>query len=80
VVNIKAVCPSLSARSVAVRRWSSSIKRNSPPAGRYVQCALAAKADFLISGNTKHFPFAEFKGTQIVTPAEFAAIFLEEIF
>ena len=50
------------------------------PDNRFLECALAAKADFLISGNTKHFPFAEFKGTQIVTPAEFAAIFLEEIF
>ena len=50
------------------------------PDNRFLECALAAKADFLISGNTKHFPFAEFKGTQIVTPAEFTAIFLEEVF
>ena len=46
------------------------------PDNRFLDCALTAKADFLITGNTKDFPFAEFKGTQIVTPAEFAAIFL----
>jgi putative PIN family toxin of toxin-antitoxin system len=48
------------------------------PDNRFLECALAAKADYLITGNSKHFPFAEFKGTQIVTPSEFAAVFLEE--
>jgi putative PIN family toxin of toxin-antitoxin system len=47
------------------------------PDNRFLECALAAKANYLISGNTKHFPFVEFKGTQIVSPAEFAAFFLE---
>ena len=42
-----------------------------------LECALEAKADFLITGNAKDFLFAEFKRTQIVTPADFAANFLE---
>jgi putative PIN family toxin of toxin-antitoxin system len=50
------------------------------PDNRFLECALAAHAEYLISGNTKHFPFVEFHGTQIVTPAEFAAAFLEDAF
>lgn len=49
------------------------------PDNRFLECVLAAKADYFISGNTKHFPFVEFKGTQIVSPAEFATLYLEEV-
>jgi hypothetical protein len=34
VVNTGVACLSLSARSVAVRRWNTSIKRDSPTEGR----------------------------------------------
>ena len=37
---------------------------------RFYECAEAGKANFLITGNTRHFPQAH-KGTQIVTPREF---------
>ena len=39
---------------------------------RFLECAVAASADYLITGNKKHFPFPEFEGTKIVSPAEFA--------
>jgi uncharacterized protein len=38
---------------------------------RILECALKAKADFIITGNRRHFPFEEFKGSKIVTPREF---------
>jgi predicted nucleic acid-binding protein len=41
---------------------------------RFLECAEEAKAHYLVTGNKKHFPFPEFKGTQIVSPAEFAAL------
>lgn len=36
----------------------------------FYECADAAQADFLITGNTKHFPGGH-AGTQIITPREF---------
>ena len=39
----------------------------------FVECADAARADFLITGNRKHFP-AFWKNTKIVTPREFVSL------
>ena len=47
------------------------------PDNRIPECALEAKAQYVITGNRKHFPFAEFKGIKILTPAEFAAFLVE---
>jgi putative PIN family toxin of toxin-antitoxin system len=46
------------------------------PDNRFLECAEAAKAHYVVTGNKKHFPFSEFKGTKIVSPAEFAALFI----
>lgn len=37
---------------------------------RFYECAEAGKANFLITGNIRHFPESH-KGTRIVTPREF---------
>jgi putative PIN family toxin of toxin-antitoxin system len=37
---------------------------------RFLECASAASADFIITGNTKHFP-ERFENIRIVTPREF---------
>jgi putative PIN family toxin of toxin-antitoxin system len=34
-----------------------------PADNRFLECALAAEADYLITGNTKHFPFKRFQHT-----------------
>ena len=39
----------------------------------FVECADAARADFLITSNRKHFP-AFWKNTKIVTPREFVSL------
>jgi putative PIN family toxin of toxin-antitoxin system len=39
----------------------------------FVECADAARADFLITGNRKHFP-AFWKNTKIVAPREFVSL------
>jgi len=37
-----------------------------------LECALAAEADFIVSGDKKHlFTLRQFRGTPIVSPAEF---------
>ena len=40
----------------------------------FLECAVAAKADYLVTGNLRHFPRL-FEGTRIVTPREFLNIF-----
>lgn len=42
-----------------------------PDDNKFLECAVTGQADFLITGNKKHYPFSEFEGTKIVTPAEF---------
>jgi len=37
---------------------------------KFLECADAARADYLITGNTRHFP-AFWKRTKAITPREF---------
>ncbi len=48
-----------------------SVARHDPEDNKFLECALEAQADFLITGNTKHFPPKRFNKTLIVSPAEF---------
>jgi len=38
---------------------------------KFLELAVEAKANFLITGNLKHFPAKIFHGVQIVSPSEF---------
>ena len=44
---------------------------------RFLECARSARAKYLVTGNRKHFPFASFGKTQIVSPAELIGILTE---
>ena len=44
-----------------------------PDDDKFIECADAARADYLITGNRRHFP-AFWKGTKIITPREFIAL------
>lgn len=44
------------------------------PDNRFLECAQAARARYLVTGNKKHFPFSVFQGTHVVSPSEFARI------
>lgn len=44
------------------------------PDNRFLECAKKARADYLVTGNKRHFPASAFEGTAIVSPAEFARI------
>jgi len=63
-------------RNAAVIVRPSQRVRRAPdePDNRFLECALAARADYLVTGNKRHFPFPEFEGTKIVRPAEFAQL------
>lgn len=43
-----------------------------PKDNRILECALAAKADYLVTGDKKHLlPLKSYRGIKIVTPREF---------
>ncbi len=42
-----------------------------PQDNRILEASQKAKADYIITGNRRHFPFAKFKKTKIVSPREF---------
>lgn len=44
------------------------------PDNRFVECAVEAKADFIVTVNTDHFP-KEYREISIVPPSVFLAIF-----
>jgi predicted nucleic acid-binding protein len=48
------------------------------PDHRFLECALEASADYLVTGNMRHFPFPVFEGIRIVTPAMFAQALAEQ--
>lgn len=52
------------------RRLSVS---SDPADNRLLECAEAAEADYLVTGNKRHFP-KEWKGTQVVNARELLAI------
>jgi putative PIN family toxin of toxin-antitoxin system len=41
-----------------------------PDDGKFLECADAARADYLVTGNLKHFP-VYWKNTKIIRPREF---------
>ena len=45
-----------------------------PDDDRFLECAAAGEADFLVTGNLRHFPKA-FRRTRIVGPRQFFEIF-----
>jgi uncharacterized protein len=45
---------------------------------RFLECANTARAKYLVTGNRRHFPFASFRETQIVSPAALARILAEQ--
>ena len=53
---------------------ASPIRLPDPKDQIYLDAALAAKADVLVTGNKKHFPEAAYQGVQVVSPQEFLAL------
>jgi putative PIN family toxin of toxin-antitoxin system len=44
---------------------------------RFLECAQAARAEYLVTGNKKHFPVPAFGKTRIVSPAELLHVLSE---
>jgi uncharacterized protein len=51
-----------------------------PEDNKFLEAAEEGGADFIVTGNTKHFPFKKYKKSRIVSPAEFLGIIAADIF
>ena len=50
-----------------------------PDDDMFIECAVEGKADYLVSGNTKHLTnLKEYQGIQILTPAQFVLVLERE--
>jgi uncharacterized protein len=45
----------------------------------FLEVALAARAEAMITGNKRHFPKKEYQGTRILSPAEFLEAFGDQL-
>jgi uncharacterized protein len=64
----------VSQNAIFVTPPASPIRLPDPKDQIYLDAALAAKADVLVTGNKKHFPEAAYQGVQVVSPREFLAM------
>jgi len=49
--------------------------KQDPTDNKILECALKAKADYIISGDTKHLqPLKEFQGIPVLSPAQFLTV------
>jgi putative PIN family toxin of toxin-antitoxin system len=69
----------LTRAATMVRPTQRVSKSRDEPDNRFLECAQKARADYLVTGNKRHFPAPAFEGTTIVSPAEFARIIAEQI-
>lgn len=53
-------------------------KASHEPDNRFLECAGTARANFLVTGNLRHFP-PRWKGTKIVNSRQFLASFLDQL-
>jgi putative PIN family toxin of toxin-antitoxin system len=59
---------------------SVDVVKADPTDNKFLECALKARADFLITGNTRHFSFNKFHGIRITTPSDFLHIVAKMLF
>lgn len=50
-----------------------------PEDNKFLECALEARADYLVTGNSRHFPFRRFRDTRIVSPREFLETIIKTV-
>jgi putative PIN family toxin of toxin-antitoxin system len=60
-------------RSQIVRTTPRVHATSDPDDNKFIECADAARADYLVTGNQKHFP-AFWKRTKVITSREFLGI------
>lgn len=53
-----------------------NVIKEDPPDNKFLECAVEAKVDYLISGDNKHLlPLKNFQGIKIISPSEFLNLY-----
>ncbi len=53
--------------------------KEDPPDNKFLECAVEAKVDYLISGDNKHLlPLKNFQGIRIISPSEFLKLYQDQ--
>lgn len=60
-------------RAHLVRRLPTIEAAHDPGDNQFLECADTARADYLVTGNRRHFPIF-WKNTKVITPAELVAL------
>ena len=55
-------------------KFEQDVIQSDPTDNKFLECAVEAEADFLITGNVRDFDFADFRGVRIVQPHEFSKL------
>ena len=61
-------------------RTPVDVIKNDKADNMFLECALESKADFLITGNIKHFTLKKFHDTRIIVPKDFINIIAKLLF
>jgi putative PIN family toxin of toxin-antitoxin system len=63
----------LQRKAVLVKPHQQIQVATDPDDDMVIECALAARADFIVSGNIRHFP-SQFQDIRVVTPRKFIEV------
>jgi len=64
----------LSIMSLVEGKKAIELIAEDPTDNNYLSCAVDAKADFIVSGDTHLLNLGEYEGTQIITPTQFLGV------
>jgi putative PIN family toxin of toxin-antitoxin system len=77
--NINAFLNQVEKEGILVSVMPLKFRLPDPDDEAFLEAALAARAEALITGNKRHFPKKEYQGTRILSPAEFLEAFGDKI-
>lgn len=69
----------LKTKSKVVKPRHLGLHLSDPGDDKFLECALAGKVNYLVTGNTRHFPTPAYKGIQIISPREFWEAYKESL-
>ncbi len=76
---IKRLLQKLRARGKVVKPKTTVTVLGDIADNKFLECAISGKAKYLVTGNTRHFPFRAFRGINVVSPREFWEIYKESL-
>jgi uncharacterized protein len=78
--SVKKILLSISRKSLLVSPSTKiSVIKMDPEDNKFLECALEARADYLVTGNRRHFTMTHYDKTRIVGPGDFLYRIVKEI-